>query len=575
MLPERGMSVSRWSRSSGRFSAVPGSAVTWWFRGMGELALYRDRRHPEPTLRSGKSLALLAYVALSPRRRAPRQHLAELLWPDLPRPSQHHALRQCIYRLRHAAPDAPLVRSRGQELEELPGIRFDFREGEIALGAGRYEDAEKLLRGDFFDGFSVPEAREFERWVESRRVGLRSSWARAARTLAEERLAQADLPAAIEIAEALLAQRPFDEDALRLLMTGLAGEGRYALAVARFRSFARLLREELGGEPSEELRRYVGELDRCAGATSLRPNRDTRFVGRSGEWAVLEETWRGAPEWDGALVLLQGGEGAGKSRLLKEFAERARAGGARVLSARCSPAAGQVPYGSVVPALRQAARLPGLDRLSPRRLAQVARLLPEIRDAFPNLPEPEPGPDGWLAASDLFEAVSSWLRELTRESGLLVTIDDLQVADAESLELIHFLTRGQRDSKALIVAACRPHEFDPAGRRFLGSIVSGRLVRLIFLGGPSQETASFPTREPGSQRPDTDESIAAYVDFFSGGNPSLRDSFLNAVWTPVRESSRNPPWPLRREGDVEALRRTIEALSTQDDPGDLEAEDPV
>jgi len=542
---------------------------------MGELALYRDRRHPEPTLRSGKSLALLGYLALSPGRRAPRQHLAELLWPDLPRPSQHHALRQCVYRLRHAAPNAPLVRSCGHELEELPGIRFDFREGEIALGAGRYEDAEKLLRGDFFDGFSVPEAREFERWVESRRAGLESSWARAARTLAEERLAQADPSAAAEIAETLVARRPFDEEAVRLLMTALAGEGRYALAVARFRSFARLLREELGEEPSEELRRYVGELDGCAGATALRPNRDVIFVGRSEEWAVLEETWRNAPEWDGALVLLQGGKGAGKSRLLKEFAQRARAGGARVLSARCSPAASRVPYGAVLPALRQAARLPGMDRLSPNHLAQVARLLPEIRDAFPGLPEPEPGPEGWLAASDLFEAVARWLRELTAESGLLVTIDDLHLADAESLELIHFLARSQRDSKGLIMAACRPHDLDPAGRRFLGSIVSGRLVRLIFLGGAAGKTSSPPAPQSGSGTSDTDESIAAYIDFFSGGNPALRDSFLNAVWMPPNESSRNPPWPLRREGDLEALQRTIEALTTAADPEAPEAEDPV
>src|SRR5260221_11140250 len=59
-------------------------------------------------LRSRKSRALLAYLAMKPDGRAGREELATLLWGDTPDAQARHSLRQCLMSLRqdlHVAPD--------------------------------------------------------------------------------------------------------------------------------------------------------------------------------------------------------------------------------------------------------------------------------------------------------------------------------------------------------------------------------------------------------------------------------------------------------------------------------------
>lgn len=531
----------RSTRSALRFVSAATSPRTFFFRGMGDPALYGKEGDPEPVLRSGKSLALLAYLALSPGQRAPRQHLAELLWPGVGQGPQQHCLRQCLYRLRQATSGSPLIRSDGHEILGGPGVRFDFLEGEAALAVGDYERAERLLRRDFLEGLSIPEAREFEMWAESKRAGFRSSWVRAARTLAEDRLAGADLAGAVETAESIVTRRPFDETAIQLLMAALAASGQYALAVARFQAYARLLRDELDEEPSEELGRYARELRGCAGSPALRPNTKAIFVGRSDEWAVLEETWRSASDWDGALVLVRGEAGDGKTCLLAEFSDRVRAGGSLVLSAKCSELMSRTTYGWPGHAPGWSVFLPGAERMGGTLLAALTTLLPELRERFPYRPDPDPLEAGPAPTSSCYRSVARCLRDLAGRDGLLITVDDLHRADDASLELLHFLARHLRDARVLVLATFRPQELSPAGRCFLESAVSQRLVRLISLGDDlNGEDVEDPRASEGDAgEAGDDERLADYLTYFTGGNPALLYEVLHAA----RNTDNQPDGP--------------------------------
>jgi DNA-binding SARP family transcriptional activator len=526
---------------------------------MGDLALFRERRDEEPLLRSGKSLALLAYLALAPRGEATRQHLAELLWPDLGRRAQQHCLRQCLYRLRHVTAGSPVILSHRQDVQVGPGVRFDFHEGEAALAAGDYEAAERLLRGDFLEGFSVPEAREFERWVESKRTGFHSSWVRAARTLVEERLADHDLAGAIEMAEALVARRPFDDKAMRLLLVSLAGRGRYALATARYQTYVRLLESEMGEKPPKDLERYAQELRGCAVSASLRPLRDTRFVGRTDEWFVLEETWNRAPDWDGALLLLQGASGSGKTRLLLEFSDRARAGGAVVLDATRPEPGSRFPNTPEVVSLRSVARLPGLARLERNILLGLIRLLPRSPEPLTDLTELDPGGGSSDSGALRQRALAGCLKDLAARGGLLITIDHLQWADAPSLRLLHFLTRQLRDVRALLLAAFRPEELSAEGRRFVDVTVSEGLGRLVRIGEVEPPVGhDHSSRRGGSEGKADDEAIAGYLDYFTSGNPTRPFELLQGLREPSPDGEGGTGQILG--SDVEALRKVIAAI---------------
>jgi predicted ATPase len=139
-------------------------------------------------------------------------------------------------------------------------------------------------------------------------------------------------------------------------------------------------------------------------------------------------------------VLVDGEAGVGKSRLAADFLRWVVANGGMVLRGRgYDPRAG-VPYGPLVEVLQEALSAPGLAGTDPEWLIEVARLLPELRQRFPGLPEPQLPADsaeGWR----LFEGIAQLLASLAAELPLAVSIDDLQWCDDDSCNLLRFLTR--------------------------------------------------------------------------------------------------------------------------------------
>src|SRR5688572_30058199 len=76
------------------------------------------------------------------------------------------------------------------------------------------------------------------------------------------------------------------------------------------------------------------------------------FIGREYELSFLEESLNAAAQGDGRLVLLAGEPGVGKTRLLAEFATRARAADWLVLSGSAYETEGMPPYLPFAEALR-------------------------------------------------------------------------------------------------------------------------------------------------------------------------------------------------------------------------------
>jgi ATP-dependent Clp protease ATP-binding subunit ClpA len=73
-------------------------------------------------------------------------------------------------------------------------------------------------------------------------------------------------------------------------------------------------------------------------------HRNASFVGRQHELAVLGECLAAAARGEGGVALVVGEPGIGKTRLLSELADRARADGWTVLSGRAYDSEGMPPY---------------------------------------------------------------------------------------------------------------------------------------------------------------------------------------------------------------------------------------
>src|SRR5438045_9671240 len=105
-------------------------------------------------------------------------------------------------------------------------------------------------------------------------------------------------------------------------------------------------------------------------------------------------------------MLLEGEVGIGKTRLANESLARGEMEGADVLQGRAFETGGRLPYRPVIEALRPRIERENApdDLLSDTWLAELARLLPELGDRYPDLPAPQG--DRSVVRTRLFEAMA-------------------------------------------------------------------------------------------------------------------------------------------------------------------------
>jgi predicted ATPase/tRNA A-37 threonylcarbamoyl transferase component Bud32 len=193
--------------------------------------------------------------------------------------------------------------------------------------------------------------------------------------------------------------------------------------------------------------------------------REVQLIDRVEEINLLRGAVDRTVQGEGGLVFLHGEAGIGKTRLARELRAYARLRRMQVLYGRC-PALfsmdGVPPYVLWSEVLRDY-----LHATSPEQLykvvgfypAEVAKLVPELRQRLPAIPQSLPiGPEH--ERDRLFEAVTQCITNVSKESPLLVVLDDLQWADQSSLLLMHYLTRDIHKSPLLILGAYRKTDVD-------------------------------------------------------------------------------------------------------------------
>jgi DNA-binding CsgD family transcriptional regulator/tetratricopeptide (TPR) repeat protein len=177
----------------------------------------------------------------------------------------------------------------------------------------------------------------------------------------------------------------------------------------------------------------TAEIDRLEGAFA---------VIRDGGGRSDEAGHGGAPR----AVLIGGEAGVGKTRLIREFGERAGAAGARILTGGCLKLhTSDLPFAPFTAILRQLVREIGVDgiaELLPGGTSGLSRLLPEFG---------EPEAAGGEERARLFELVLTLLERLAARAPLVVVIEDAQWADRSTRDLLAFLVRSLGAGTALLL----------------------------------------------------------------------------------------------------------------------------
>jgi DNA-binding SARP family transcriptional activator len=296
--------------------------------------------------------------------------------------------------------------------------------------------------------------------------------------------------------EGLVAAQPLRERLRRQLMLVLYRSGRQAEALEAYQDARRALVEELGIEPSRELRgleaailRQDPSLD-FVSATESGPGGRGPFVGREGELADLLQGLDDALAGHGRLYLLVGEPGIGKSRLGEELMRTARARGFQVLVGRCWEAGGAPAYWPWVQALRSYVRDADAGTLRAQLgggAVHLAQIVPELHERLPDLPEP-PRLDAGAARFRLFDAAAEFFKNAAAARPLLLALDDLHAADTPSLLLLQFLTRELGESRLLVLGALRDVDPLPGAplKATLAELGREQVTRRLSLAGLSK-----------------------------------------------------------------------------------------
>jgi DNA-binding CsgD family transcriptional regulator/tetratricopeptide (TPR) repeat protein len=278
------------------------------------------------------------------------------------------------------------------------------------------------------------------------------------------------------------------------------------------------------------------------------------FVGRAQELRTLTALIpRGADE-PCRLALVGGEAGSGKSRLIRELAQRAAAEGSLVLYGGCD-AAVQTPYRPFSEAIGQLVRNLGQAELEGAVGAaggELRRLVPEVGARIPGLPAPMAG-DPDTERHRLHTAVADVLAGAGRLQPVMLVIEDGHWADAPTLHLLRHLARSPVAGALLIVATFRDTEADvPADLAdTLADLRRGDdVVRLRLAGLSVDEVAAFVRGAAGVRQ--GPRALAVAIHNVTQGNVFL----VSELWRMLLETGA-----VTVDGHVLHVRRPLDDLA--------------
>jgi WD40 repeat protein len=180
------------------------------------------------------------------------------------------------------------------------------------------------------------------------------------------------------------------------------------------------------------------------------------FVGRTRELAEIGAAWDRTCAGGRGLVLVSGDRGMGVSRLLAEAAEVLRGRGASVWAgAAQGPQARLTAWAEAVGEWAAVTPRAELRLAMGEQAADLLRLVPGLADLVPRLPVPpamDPAAEVFLIADAVDELATRW----SGVEPLVVVLDALEEADAETLTVLRRLLGSRRAGRVLVLAAYEP-----------------------------------------------------------------------------------------------------------------------
>jgi len=472
-----------------------------------------------------KALALLAYLATEGGMHK-REKLTRLLWPESDMAHGRTMLRATLLRLRQmleekTPPDHEshlLITHDALGLDLDSGIDLDLHaleavcrliralpspeavQGEVRCALiAQLDRAAALYRGSFLQDFTLRETLDFDNWVGMQQGYCYQCIEQVFDWLSRLQCAAGEIEQAIATVERWRSFDPLNEDvSLRLMQFQFATGNRIA-ALKTYESYRDVLMKELQAIPSSRMATQAKFIRNASPPprkktceqtgphpSSARPLLDLPFVGRGAEFSRLMSLYEKASGGQPQVVVIEGEAGIGKSRLAAAFLDWVRAQGADVLEGKAFQASQRLAYQPFLDPL--GARLEqehGLRQwLGDPWLAELSRVLPDLRERYPDLPPTTI--DGAFASSRLFEALARLSHALAAQAPLFIFADDIQWTNKATLDVFQYLARSwvEHATPAMLLLSRRSEtrDMEPEMSQWLASLRNTISVTRLQLG---------------------------------------------------------------------------------------------
>lgn len=490
----------------------------------------------------GKPLSLLVYLAHSPNRGAPRDHLVELLWGDVDTDAARHALRQTIWYVRRTLGDGVLDTD-GDVVRLAAWCDSDAHDFIRAVDAHDDDKALALYTGDFLPNVAVPGGAEFERWADLERLRLRSIFTRTAEARVLHYLSRGEARLALPIARRARDADPADERLWRRLLEVHLATRDVVGAATEADAFEHLWQSEereLEAASRTLLRRARNTAGTPSNAGAETTTIAAALVGRATEFATLTSVWDELQRTGRSRhIHIAAPSGLGKTRLLNDLRSRLRASRGRVVLVRAHPGERALPYALVSTFAQSMAALPGAAAIAPAAANVLVQLNPALSSQFPEaqrgVVESEPLRHRMVAIRELCAAVSD-------ERPVAVLVDDLHWADRESLAVLAACAGNFGEGRILLVTSARG-----AARQWFAHNPAELVLPPLDPRAISELIASL------GQLPDAPwaDELPGLLLGASGGSPLLALEMLQLATDKERLAVRDGHWEC---SDASALR---------------------
>jgi DNA-binding SARP family transcriptional activator len=548
----------------------------------GTIVVEIGGRRVERALPGLKGRALFACLVVARGRPMSRDALVDAVW-DENRPSDPDGtFATLLARLRAAVGRDRILGRSELELDlgadawvDLEVAHASVPSAEAALATDDAPaalriaaEALEIARRPLVPGVSTAWLEDQRRALDETTSALLEVGGRAALCLGGEHL-----PAAERSARELIARAPYRESGYALLMETHRERGNLAEAMRVYDDLRQLLREELGLSPGPSVRALAEQLlerksaepaavrgvagapsERGAAAPLPRTMAELAalpFSGRRSELERLAGLVGGARGDRSRVLALSGDAGVGKTRLAAEVAARAHAEGCEVLHGRAHRTA-TTCYEPFVEALRRRLRhddafAGALVPVLGPELAELARLVPELRAVVAAAPDEGPGA-AELRRQRVCDAVLALCESLAQQRPLVVVVEDLQWADESTLLLLRHIACATGGAPIALLTTMRDELPLPGSlQSVLLDLARERVLERLSLSELDEDaTAELVAARCGDCSRDELRTIRAEA----GGNPWLIEELLRS------DSAAGLPAQL-----VAATERRLDGLS--------------